>query len=311
MFSGFSKKAFLIIFAAAIFYVALAFYSDASAFTRNFQTIRLELIPLILIAALSSMIIRAFRQYFLLKSILIEIPIKKNIQIYLSGLSMLITPGGAGEVVKSFFIKRNYGFDMSKTIPFVIAERFYDFVGTITLIGITIIFYNHIVAKILFALGIIIIIVVFVIARNDCFWNFTHRKLSKIRFTHKLAENLPSSNYSVKQLSGRRISLISWTLSLVAILMEALSVYLSFIAMGVKFDFFLSSQIAYSSGLLGIISLLPGGLGVTEGSMIAFLASNGVKLAIASSVVLLTRLTTLWFSTIIGFIYVRVIMKKR
>lgn len=177
MFSGFSRKAFLIIFAAAIFYAALAFYSDASSFVRNFQTIRLEFVPLILIMAFCSMIIRAIRQHFLLKSILIEIPIKKNIQIYLSGLSMLITPGGAGEVVKSFFIKRHYNHDMSKTIPFVITERFYDFVGTISLIGITMIFYEHVVAKILLALGIIVIIVVFVIARNESFWDFTHKSL--------------------------------------------------------------------------------------------------------------------------------------
>ncbi|MCZ6891627.1 MAG: flippase-like domain-containing protein, partial [Chloroflexi bacterium] len=54
--------------------------------------------------------------------------------------------------------------------------------------------------------------------------------------------------------------------------------------------------------LIGAASLLPGGLGGTEGSMALFLRQLGLPRGGASSATLLVRLCTLWFAFLIGLL---------
>ena len=54
--------------------------------------------------------------------------------------------------------------------------------------------------------------------------------------------------------------------------------------------------------LVGAASLLPGGLGGTEGSMILFLSQLDLPRDGASSATLLVRLCTLWFAFLLGLL---------
>ncbi|MCX5930869.1 MAG: flippase-like domain-containing protein, partial [Cyanobacteria bacterium] len=55
-----------------------------------------------------------------------------------------------------------------------------------------------------------------------------------------------------------------------------------------------------SAGLLGALSLLPGGLGSTEAGTVGLLSLQGISLSAATSATLLIRLMTLWFATALG-----------
>ena len=62
-----------------------------------------------------------------------------------------------------------------------------------------------------------------------------------------------------------------------------------------------------SSGLLGAVSFMPGGIGTTEASSIAILLAQDINLNIATSATLLGRLISLWLISFIGlicFIYI-------
>ena len=65
-----------------------------------------------------------------------------------------------------------------------------------------------------------------------------------------------------------------------------------------------AAQFAYETGagLIGALTLLPGGLGSTEASTVGLLALQGVGLVEAMPATLLTRLMTLWFATAIGVV---------
>ena len=65
-----------------------------------------------------------------------------------------------------------------------------------------------------------------------------------------------------------------------------------------------------ASGLIGALSMLPGGLGSTEISMISILSMQGLSLKIASLSTLIIRLMTLWFATLLGLISLFVLKKK-
>ena len=300
-----SKKSLIIIFGAILFYIALILFSDVQELASNLQTIKIQFIPLILTVVFIAINIRSLRQYVLLKSVGIQIAYKKNTILYFLGLSMIITPGGSGELIKSYYLKKTFGINISKTFPVVLAERFYDFTGIILLLGVTLFFYFNIITGILFIFGITVISVVFVIVKKRGAWEFIQTKITKIKFLKKITKNLPESNESIIQLTSNKNTLKATGLSFLATAIEAFAVYLSFLAMDIEFNYFLSTQIVFSSGLIGLLTLLPGGLGVTESGIVTLLVSNGIVLSLASALVLLIRFSTLWFATIVGFISIK------
>ena len=66
-----------------------------------------------------------------------------------------------------------------------------------------------------------------------------------------------------------------------------------------------------TSSLLGAISFLPGGLGVMEGSMEVFLADLlKIGTALAGALIILIRLTTLWFGVGLGLAFLLIVVKR-
>ena len=63
------------------------------------------------------------------------------------------------------------------------------------------------------------------------------------------------------------------------------------------------STIAHTlAGIIGVFSMIPGGLGTTEFSLLNFLYYQGLSIDIASSSTIIIRLMTIWFATFLGFI---------
>ena len=72
--------------------------------------------------------------------------------------------------------------------------------------------------------------------------------------------------------------------------------------LNIQIDLITSFQYVFTSILFGSISFIPGGLGVTEGSLTTLLHNSGISLSQSSASVLLIRLLTLWYSIILGLI---------
>ncbi|MDC3119213.1 flippase-like domain-containing protein, partial [Prochlorococcus sp. AH-716-K03] len=65
----------------------------------------------------------------------------------------------------------------------------------------------------------------------------------------------------------------------------------------------LGSTIAHTlAGIIGVFSMIPGGLGTTEFSLVNFLYFQGLSIDVASSSTIIIRLMTIWFATFLGFI---------
>jgi len=53
--------------------------------------------------------------------------------------------------------------------------------------------------------------------------------------------------------------------------------------------------------LVGMIPLLPGGLGTVNGTMIRFYSKAGIAVSLAAPVTIIERLISFWMTSIIGF----------
>jgi uncharacterized protein (TIRG00374 family) len=80
-------------------------------------------------------------------------------------------------------------------------------------------------------------------------------------------------NKSLFLLFTRKTLLSGWILSMVAWLFEAIGIFLCFQSFGLNDDFFFTTVFGLPSTLLGTISFIPGGAGVTELIFVQLLSS--------------------------------------
>lgn len=71
-------------------------------------------------------------------------------------------------------------------------------------------------------------------------------------------------------------------------------------------NYFHMISIYSSSIIIGAVSLIPGGVGVAEGSITGLLSLGGVEISIAFVIGILVRVFTLWYGVIIGFILLKI-----
>ena len=97
--------------------------------------------------------------------------------------------------------------------------------------------------------------------------------------------------------------------SIVAWSIDAISVYLIFLGFNQNLDLIYTTFVMYTSLLIGFITFLPAGLGVTELSVIGLLTSKGIEISLVTSIIIMIRLTSIWFATIIGLLTTKIFLK--
>ena len=117
----------------------------------------------------------------------------------------------------------------------------------------------------------------------------------------QLGRNLYESAYLMLRWKPLLIALV---LSAIAWFGECLALFLVLVGFGVPATLTLLLQAMFIYGgasLFGAITLLPGGVGATEGSMTSLAqALIGLNATVASAATLLVRACTLWFAIILG-----------
>lgn len=296
----------------ALFYVVFAIYSNLNQVVKSFTSMRFEFISLILLLILVSVIIRGVRQYYILKFNQIKIPFKENLLIYLAGLSLIFTPGGIGGIVKTKFFKDDHGVPIRNTIPVVIMELYHEFLGLVVLIGITLLFYNFIESKIAFLIGICFVIAIYGSLKYQKIFDRSKKLLMKFNLFKKAMEDGEESQRSFHRLTSVKSMTVIQLLTITAMFFDLLSIYFIFLSFNIKqLNFVLESQSYLSSFLLGQMTFLPNGIGVTDVSLIGILAARKLNLALATSVVLAIRFISLWTKTGIGLIVLRFFINKK
>ena len=101
-----------------------------------------------------------------------------------------------------------------------------------------------------------------------------------------------------------------WLFSVLGWGIDSLAVYMVFLALNIDLGYLLTSQIYLTSLGYGILSLLPGGIGVSEGVADFLLVRQGLDISVASSLVILTRLSTVWFATVLGVFFTRMVFRQ-
>jgi len=303
-----NKIIFVFIF-AVLLYAAIAILSDFKGFSKDIQNVNFSYLPIIISLIFGSILIKSIRQKVILKKIGIRISLKENFVLYISGLSMMITPGGSGEIIKSHFLKKRHNENISKTLPYTFVERYHDFIGIIIILFITLVLVRSLETEIILAISLSIIVLAYVLAhqKNMLFWIQT--KFKKIKLIKNLFSNDNEFYQSLFTLIKPKTTLYLIAITFPTIVLDSFVAYLSFISIFPDENYIHTTQVFFTSILAGLFSFIPGGLGITEINMISLLKTNSVTFSQVATAVLYVRFTSLWFMTILGFIFLKAFVR--
>ena len=297
---SFSKNKIIItLILIVLLYVILIFISDVKKIHDvYFVTNWYILLPFFGVLFLT-IFVRSLIQLSLLKEIDIKLSIKDSFILYLSSLSMLITPGGSGLLIKCHFLNKKFNLSYSKTAPLVFIERLLDFFGIIIFTGFTLnLVYSSESSIITIASSLIFITMIIMLKTNKFFSKFILFS-QKIKFLKIAFANQSEFNLSLKKMLNKKLFLF-FSIVIGLFFIDAIVIYLGFLAFDVDFGYVESGQIYYTSILLGLLSFIPGGMGITEGGMAGLIIKKNIDIGSAMAIVLFLRFCTIWAFTGIG-----------
>lgn len=303
MMAGLRQKIILSLAFAALIYLGLTLYADAPKLAQALLNWEWPWLALILSAVLGNYLLRFVRWHYYLRTIGVnDVPPYPSLLIFLSGFSLTMVPGKLGELLKSVLLKSRYGTPISYSASIIAAERLTDTMGMLFLLALGLVVYPFGVPALLVLLVVIVAAILLMQSRRlaESLLALLERVPVVGRFAH-LARNMYESAYLMLRW---KTLLIALALAVPAWFGECLAFFFVLLGFGSPptLTLLLQATFIYSgASLFGAITLLPGGVGATEGSMTSLAqAIIGLGSTVASAATLLVRLSTLWFAIVVG-----------
>lgn len=306
--SRFRKRLVLSLIVGLGIFIALSFYADVGEVIQAFAEFRWAYLPLILALALLNYLLRFYKWHYYLRNIGVKIKPLDSLAVFLSGLTMSVTPAKLGEVFKSYLLKRLNGIEISRSVPVVFAERITDVLGLLVLAAISFSAFQYGKEVLIVVLGILLALIIAIQSRRIC--NKLIDISRSIPVINKLSDDLKTVYESAYTLFRLRILVVAVAISVISWGFECLAMFFVLQGFGVSVSVLFSTFIFSFSSLIGAVSMIPGGLGVAEGSFAGLLILAGISKGIAASATIIIRFCTLWFGVIVGLITLFLIRKK-
>jgi len=299
-----SNKISIIILSVIGFYAVFLLFSDVEKISNKLINFKIEFLPIIFLLVPIAWILVYLRWHFLLKNLGIRVPHKENFTIFLASAMLGITPGKVGELLKSQFLKEKFGISRTKTVPLIFVEKLYDLIGAIIISFAGIWLFPE--AGYIIIIGLALLIFVFVMISSQKVFNKTAQVFMRFRITRQFVESILGSSEIIKSSIRGKIVFFSTILSVGYWFIISLAIYFIFLALEIDSLSFLTIISTYIASLiLGVLSFLPAGIGVTEGSFVGLLSLQGIEISTAVVIALLVRLFTLWYGVAVGLLLLK------
>lgn len=288
-----SSKKFLTAAAGIVLAAALMYYLLSKA---GFEIIadslrRIDYRWVLPAAALYTldMVLRAYRWRYVLKSSGIHVSLRDSFLAYNLGNSLnIIVPAKMGDIARSYYLKKKYALEYSRTLPATFLDRVFDVLGVYAVLlscGIYIMAGIRLEAWLYYTFTAGIIALVLTVAAMELLYKrkeLLDRIGGKLKsLIHSLLEAFSGS---FRDRSG---FLLLLACSVLIWLCEGVFSYFIFISMGQYINPFIIIFITMVAILTKVVPVTPGGIGVFEGVMVLLLSVFGMdagKAAVASAV---------------------------
>ncbi len=224
----------------------------------------------------------------------------RNLLFYVAGFALTTTPDKLGEALRLWLIERCHGYRYERLAPLLLADRLSDMNGVLLLCLVGALgFPAKAWLALLAGLATLALTIAFV------FPGPLIRLLSVVydlggRRGPRLFARVRMALRHTARLFRAPVYAASLLLSLAGWFAESLAFALLLGALGTGLPLLPAMFIFTVAMIVGALSMLPGGLGSTEATMIGLLLALGVDFDRALVATAVIRLTTLWFGTGLG-----------
>ena len=299
-----SRYSWLPLLAAPVaIYAALVLVSDAQKVAHNLLSA--DLGTYLASAGLwsAAVLLRAVRWHAYMRMIGAGTGFARSSLYFLSGFSMLLSPGRVGELVRAPLIKRDCGVPVSRTAAAVFVERFYDALASASAVAVALVFAD--VPKAVLAAPLLVSAALIVLVLNHRLLERLLWRARRIRWAGRAVPDPAESVGTVRALLGARGLAFSAPLSGGVVALEAAAFYVMAGSLGIDLDFAASSAAFHASSFLGAVSMVPAGLGVFEGGLSGLLLLQGVPEDEGFAASVLLRIVATGLFTAVGLACLR------
>jgi uncharacterized protein (TIRG00374 family) len=298
-----SKRRRILIVLAAIgvaLYVGAALATDASRLISALRQLGWVGICSILALSAFNYLVRFGRWQMYLQELGHRLPKGELLLCYLGGFAFTVSPGHAGEAVRSLYL-REHGVTYTQSIATLFVERMLDLLTMIVLASLVVLI-SPAFSWLLVGMATIAIFAVTLISRPalpDWLERVAARRTGRrsAKWLTAAANLLRSSRQLLRPrllFSGLLLGIASWAA-------EGLGFHLVCNGLDLKLHLLQAVGIYGVATLAGVAAIfLPAGIGGTEAVFTTLLVDQGASLRDALIATLLCRLATLWFAVIIG-----------
>ncbi|MEM7480592.1 MAG: lysylphosphatidylglycerol synthase transmembrane domain-containing protein [Acidobacteriota bacterium] len=288
--------------------VGLTVFADAKDLAASLKSFDPALLAPVLGLSLVNYVLRFVRWQMYLSALGVSLPLGRSLAVFLVGFVLSVTPGKAGELGKAWLVRQLGGGPARRVVPAVLAERVTDLLGVVLLLAVGALPFPGGrwialggVACVLAASGLLTwrrgaLAVLHAVGRLPLIRRFVHH----FEEMYDLLRTLVSPRLMA---AGLALSAVAWGAEAVGFLVVARDYAPQMGLFASLFDY-------AASTLAGALSMLPGGLLASEGTLAALLGAQGLNAADAASATLIIRVATLWFAVALGLLALPWVLRK-
>jgi glycosyltransferase 2 family protein len=296
--------------AAVALYALFAALSDGRAFLAALSGFAWWTAPAAVAMVSAGYLFRAARWRAYLRAVAVDVPPGEATLTFLSGFAMGVTPGKMGEVVKAWFLRESRGAPYSATVPAVVAERVSDMAAVALLLGLGLALSPVRIGVGLGVATLAAVAVGLVLLRSRRVAAWLLALLARVPGVRRATPHLAEMHGNLRPLLTGRLLALSTALALASWALEATAMWTLARGFGLPLAWGACAFVFALTLIAGVASLLPGGLGVTEGGMVVLLGLLGVAPGPATALTLATRLCSLWWGVLVGLVAVGVLQAR-
>ena len=282
-------------------YIALAIFGDVKSVAASLKEFDWIALPAIFLLALLNYALRFLRWAYYLRVLSIRLPLNESVTIFMSGLAMSISPGKMGEIVKSYFLKQTTGTPIRRSVSIVFAERFTDFAAIVILAAVGAFSFQY-GQKVIWAAATVTLVTLLVVMIRPLAVRAINL-VSRLPRLRRIGGKLHDVYENAYTLLGSRHLLVALALGIASWFCECVGYLITAKALGFDMSLWTATFIYAFSTLFGAITLLPGGLGTTEGSLTGLAIVEGMPRDAAAAATIVIRVATLWFAVALGLLW--------
>lgn len=242
--------------------------------------------------------VRFLKWAYYLRVLGVDVPLRTNLLVFVSGMMFVVTPGKVGEVWKAWFLRDLVDVPVSTTAPVVGAERVTDLLALSAFASLGVFLYSRSPVVVAGIVGLFVVGIGLLQWRTLCL--AVLERCRDLPVLGERAAELERFYEGAYALFRPRPLAAAMVASLLAWGAEGLALWLVLGELAGAADPVVGLAVFGFGSVVGAVSLLPGGLAATEASMVGALIAVGYDRSLAVTATLVIRFGTLWYGALLG-----------